>query len=720
MKSVAVTVAFAAVAAEGSAVNQESAVAANPIRKVVTMLQSIEKKVRAEGEAEKDLFDKYMCYCKHGAADLSASISAAGAHAPEVASAIKEAESSKTQLDADLKNHQADRAEAKATMEKAGAVRAKEAKAFAKVKSDLDTNIAALNKAVSSLESGMGGSFLQTNTAQLLKNLFQTQAEVSDADRDSVLAFLSGGAQEEGASSYSPQSGQITGILKQLGDDMEKSLSDATAAENDSIKSFEELMAAKTKEVNALTAAIEDKTIRSGETAVKIVMMKKDLTDTQAALIDDQKFLADLDKNCATKEAEWAVIEKTRAEELVAISETIKMLNDDDALELFKKTLPSAASSFVQVESKTVLLRNRAMAVIRAAQSKLARPSRTNLDLVMLALNGKKEGFGKVIKMIDTMIGTLKEEQKDDDNKKDYCSTQLDATDDKKKGLEQAISDSEAAIADAEEGISTLKSEIKALNKGIKDLDKSVAEATEQRQKENSEYTELMSSNTAAVDILGMAKNRLQKFYNPALYVPPPKRELSEEDRITVSMGGTAPPTPAPGGIAGTGVTAFADVSAHDFEAPAPPPQAPSAFKKAEETTGVISMMDLLIKDLNTEMQEAETAEKDAQRDYEEMAGDAASKRAADSASVTEKTAALANTEEALQTHTDAKTSQTKELLATLEFMQALHAECDWIMQHYDVRKDARASEVEALGKAKAVLSGADYSLLQTNLRGAK
>ncbi len=39
---------------------------------------------------------------------------------------------------------------------------------------------------------------------------------------------------------------------------------------------------------------------------------------------------------------------------------------------------------------------------------------------------------------------------------------------------------------------------------------------------------------------------------------------------------------------------------------------------------------------------------------------------------------------------------------------------CDWLLKYYDVRKEARASEIDALGKAKAVLSGADYSLLQT------
>merc|ERR1719182_1115028 len=96
--------------------------------------------------------------------------------------------------------------------------------------------------------------------------------------------------------------------------------------------------------------------------------------------------------------------------------------------------------------------------------------------------------------------------------------------------------------------IATLAEEIEALKAGIVELDKSVAEATEQRKEENEDYTALMASNTAALQLLELAKNRLNQFYNPKLYKPPPKRELTAEDTIVVSMGGTMAPTNPPGG----------------------------------------------------------------------------------------------------------------------------------------------------------------------------
>merc|ERR1712187_448890 len=108
-------------------------------------------------------------------------------------------------------------------------------------------------------------------------------------------------------------------------------------AEEAAIESYEALTAAKKKEIAALTASIEAKTEQTGALAVSIVEMKADAADTEAALAKDKEFLADLSKNCETKTAEWDVIVKTRADELVALAETIKVLNDDEALDLFKK-----------------------------------------------------------------------------------------------------------------------------------------------------------------------------------------------------------------------------------------------------------------------------------------------------------------------------------------------------------------------------------------------
>merc|ERR1719405_148229 len=189
------------------------------------------------------------------------------------------------------------------------------------------------------------------------------------------------------------------------------------------------------------------------------------------------------------------------------------------------------------------------------------------VSLIAMALSNGKVSFDKVIKMIDDMVKLLGEEQIGDDAKKMYCEKQIDKTEDEVKELDHQIADLAKAIDDTKENIATLTEEIAALEEGIEELDKSVAEATATRKEEHEDFVQALAANTAAKDILGIAKNRLNKFYNPGLYEPPPKRELTEAERITVNNGGTLAPTAPPAGIAGTGIAVFAQ------EAPAPPPE---------------------------------------------------------------------------------------------------------------------------------------------------
>merc|ERR1712070_667167 len=217
----------------------------------------------------------------------------------------------------------------------------------------------------------------------------------------------------------------------------------------------------------------------------------------------------------------------------------------------------------------------------------------------------------------------------------EWCEAEIDKTEDTKKVLSNDVSDLETAISDAEESITNLKAEIEALDDGIRALDKEVAEATENRKAEHDEFEATYAANTAAVDLLKFAKNRLNKFYNPKLYKPPAKRELSEDEQITLNMGGTLAPTAAPGGIAGTGI---GFVQEHNRAAPPPPPAADLAYKtKGAESAGVITMIDTLVNDVEKEMQVAKLEEKDAQSDYEKFMDDAGAKRAEDSKSMTDK-----------------------------------------------------------------------------------
>merc|ERR1719247_49720 len=117
------------------------------------------------------MFDEFMCYCSNADGTLGKSISDAETKIPQLESSIKEGAAEKKQLEADLKEAQTNRVEAKDAIAKATAIRDKEAKAYAKVKSDAEANIGALSKAIPAIEKGMKGAFLQTSAASVLRKI---------------------------------------------------------------------------------------------------------------------------------------------------------------------------------------------------------------------------------------------------------------------------------------------------------------------------------------------------------------------------------------------------------------------------------------------------------------------------------------------------------------------------------------------------------------------
>merc|ERR1719262_882249 len=165
--------------------------------------------------------------------------------------------------------------------------------------------------------------------------------------------------------------------------------------------------------------------------------------------------------------------------------------------------------------------------------------------------------------MIDGMNEVLENEQVQDDKLDAWGVSELEKAKEEAKATEADVGDLAAAIDSQREAIETMSSEIQALQAGLAELDKDVAEATELRKDEHAEYIDDAASNQAAVELLGMAKNRLNKFYNPTLHTAPEPE--AEEDF-------------------------FAQVTVRRAD-PGPPPETFSGeYKKSESSAGVINM----------------------------------------------------------------------------------------------------------------------------------
>mmetsp|Transcript_16559 Transcript_16559/g.36617 ORF Transcript_16559/g.36617 Transcript_16559/m.36617 type:complete len:671 (-) Transcript_16559:238-2250(-) len=643
----------------------ETAHNANPVRRVVSLLQQMQTKIEQEAETDEKMMNKFECYCTKNAEKVTAQIEDEKTRIEALESNVETQKAARTQTISDLQQAKDDRKAAQQAVEEASSIREKEEADFKEESGDITANLDALGKAIPAIEKGMAGSFLQAPAVVAqLQRIAQASMTASSADKDQLTAYLQQAAADQAG--YAPASGEVVGILKTMRDEMQKNLDEITEQEETAKQSFSEMQVAKEKEIKAATRSIESKTEKAGELAVKITVTKNDLKETKQTLEDDTGYSIELDQSCKSKSKDYEEVKQMRAQELVAIADTIKMLNSDEALELFKKTLPSAGEALVQTSDP----RRRALAMLHTVTSK---HQNTKMDLVVMALQGKKGGFEKVMKMIDNMVAELKKEATDDEAKKAFCSNEIDKTEDKVKDHKRTIESLEAREESAQDTMSKMESEIKELKAGINDLDKSTKEATEQRKAQHEDYTASAANDNAALDLLNMAKTRLKKFYSPEMpsLVQMSKAAVKDE------------------------------------------PETPGDFKKSEKSSGVVAMMDLLIQDLTKEMQENDFQEKDAQKDYEKLMADAARKRSTDSKAITSKEAAAADAqadfEEAKGEHKDERGA----LLDTSKYESNLHTSCDWLLENFDDRKKARDEEVDSLKKAKSVLAGADFSLMQ-------
>jgi hypothetical protein len=455
--------------------------------------------------------------------------------------------------------------------------------------------------------------------------------------------------------------------------------------------------------------------VRSGDLAVSVTTTADDIEDTTSEMKETEAFLANLASQCALKKKEWAARQSMRAEEVSAISEAIKVLNDDDALDLFKKTLSLSQTSkdmgFIQQKSSTSnVLRARDM--VSAMMKKRGAMHHTELALIELGLRSRSVDFSKILAMVDGMVKVLGEEQKDDDNTKSYCDKEMDKTGKEMKGTQDALESSEAAIEEMTDESATLADEMKRLSKEVKEMDKAVAEATEQRKEEHAEFITFQTENGAALQLIDKAKNKLFKFYRPNQYKEAPKRELTDEEKILAASGRSdLIATPAPDLMQ---TQLYAQLHQHSTDdaaaAPPPPPATWDAYQKKDgKSNGVIALMDMLLKELQDGITEAENEEKTAQKDYESLMVESKESRASMSESVTSKEVAKADLDTKIEATKEKKTSEETQLASFKQTMAQLHADCDFLVENYDLRKTARAGEVEGLQNAKSVLNGANF-----------
>jgi len=650
-----------------------------PVMKVVRLLQDMEEELTTEMEDDKAVYEEMDCWCKTNEQEKTAAIELGSAKSKQLASSIEEftgkiaelKQTRATTLDELNKNI--------ASLEAAKTLRMKENKEFHQSETDLMDAIAAATNAIVALSKHHPElAQLRVVAHKLLDSRlsrFVTSARgLSPANVEVLKTFLHGAESASsflaipGYQSYRPQSGQIFGILKQMKEDFESSLSEETKAELKAKQEYEDLKAAKNAEIAGGKKAMVDLDAEIALFGEKKAQATKELEETDAQFALDTEFLANLKAKCSNWDAEYDSRMKSRQEEIAAVAETIKVLNSDESFEAFDKM---SASSFLQTSSSSTKdserkLRRRAVSVLQEAAARSASPK-----VALLATAAQLDAFEKVKAAIDTMVAELKAQQKEEVDFRDNCISLLAKN---KASTEEAYDKKDSLTtqqADLTKTIASLTESIAATEAEVKELTMQMQRASDTREADNADYQLTIADQRTIQLILLKAIDRMKQVY----------AMLQQPGAPHIETSGTH----------------------------TDPGVGPARFTKYGQNAGgsrVVAMLTKVLDDSKAMETDAIKTEQDSQTAYESLIKDGNKNVRQGLKSIASMKASLASNKEYLiAAEEDLKTTVKKMEGLSMEAGDT-HKMCDFTLDNFEARQEARAAEMDALGEAKAILSG--------------
>merc|ERR1719235_2970477 len=612
------------------------------------------------------MYDKLSCWCKVNGDGKGTAVEIATSKISDLDSRIKALTAKSSELDEAIKKVEAEVSANMQALDSATSMREEALAKFRDDEKDMIVSITSLKNALVVLEKNLDTSFLQMS-AKLRANVRDviTKSKADDilqqilnpTERDTLTAFMQGKAK-----AGSPQGGEIMGILKQMKTEFESNLADMQSDEKKAVTEFAELKEAKTSEIAAGEEMAKEKTALLGKTKVQLAEAKEDLEDTTSAMEADQAFLVDLKERCSVSDAEWEERSKTRALEIAAVGETIKILTDDDAKDLMAGTLAFLQlSSTRRTLSREDLNREQASRVLLKTGTKSGRKA-----LVQLSASVRLDAFKKVEAEITGMISDIEAESAGEVALKEKCKEEFHKNDMEVMEIDETIKDLTTKINDFASTIDTLEKEIAALKAEIVETTINVQRSNELRVKQNKEFQSAVADQRATQVILKKALDRLGDFYAEQFV------QIKAKHMRTKQEPGAAAP---------------------------PPPPSPTAteYKSNGGAGSVMTMIEGIITDAKNMEREAIKDEQDAQAAYESFVKESFASIEAAQRAVTNKVEEKATAESAKTAAEGDKADaeSTKEALAKTR--GDLHSSCDYVMANFDARETARKPSISDL-----------------------
>jgi hypothetical protein len=635
----------------------------NPVGKVVATLQGMQEQMAKEQKEDTEAFEKMQCWCTTNKEEKTAAVASAEKSIADLTAAIETDTAKIAELKMTLVKLGKSVAKNEEELDSASALRSKEAGEFSEEEKELSSSLGSVTSAVDAIAAQQ--SFAQDDTSLLQIKagvraaLMRGTEHLSASQKSRLHEVLH---QPAGFKSYNSRSGAIFGIMGQMKETFTTDLAGARSDEAQAASDYDALAAAKTSEIKAAKTMTVDKTAELSATEEDLANAKHDKELTIKRMEADQAFLVDLADRCAKSEAEYNTRSKDRQVEIAAVGEALKILSDDAARDNFQTTL-----SFAQTKTRvTQQARNRASALLLSA----AKRSKSEA-LMEVATAARLDGFKEILGMVDSMVADLKEQMADEVKHQDFCAKELHKNVVSQNETKDTIEDLEATIADLEADIEILTEEIEKLLAEDAEMKVQVKKASEDRSAENKVFQQTVADQHVTQTLLAKALNKLNEVYS-----------LPTEE--------AAPEAAAP---------SFLQLKAGQ------PKQ--SGYEKNAAGGGVLMLIQEIISEAQKMEAEATLGEQDAQEKYEAFVADTAKALEAGQRSIAKKQEEKAAKEEARLNSLADKKGNEKELASLVTYNQQLHKSCDYVMANFATRQEARSQEMDALGQAKAILSGA-------------
>jgi hypothetical protein len=659
-------------------------------------LRKLIKKIEDEGKTEESLFIRFQCWAR-------SVLDSKAATNQEASDRIKYLQDYVTDIDGGVINFTTEEADLTeqvrshlADMDSSAAFRSQETEQYQVSREDLRLAAEALSSA-NSVVCGLGGNtsalaqMRGTSTARL--NFKALTDQESDLRRAADLGdkFLSKGdalflrrlvtadvptpdyeqlkrLKEDGrlTEKYESRTKAVCATLGELQTTFETKIEEADSAETAAVAKYNSLLEAQNAEKERLQQALADLTSENSARHLSKEEATAEIKKLETQVSTDLVVISDTNKTLTEHRQEYDFRVEFRKQEVEALSKAIGILNADEARDLFAKT--ATASSFIQVTQTSS--HEKAVSTLLELSHK-TKDKRVSA-LVVLASQSTHAEIDTVVAAIDTLISELKAEGESDLTEKEDCETKrLSLTRTIATTARQVDQGTQEAWTKSEE-IEHLKGQIELLQEAIEKTQSQLSQMTSIRSEENTLYQKSHAETLQAKTLTAEAKAVIESFYSSheAVLVQQP-----------MLAGGALPPPPPP-----TWSDAYAG--------------------KVQESTGVVAILNMLEADFSQDLSTMEASEHQAQQEYETEKAALETAISSYTENVDARDNDIASAEQVAADLKASKETMLADIAVRKDLLKASATHCMYITVHFQVRREARAMELEGLNNAKTILLG--------------